>query len=43
MVNRAVEVYGRLDCAINNARIGGAGVPMHEYPEDTWDRNSLGF
>ena len=38
MANRTFETCGRLDCAFNNAGIGGAGVPMHEYPEDTSDR-----
>ena len=28
--------YGRLDCALNNAGIGGA-VILHEFPEDEWD------
>lgn len=38
MINRTVEVYGRLDCAFNNAGIEGAvGVATSDYPEDTWD------
>ncbi len=37
MVTQAVETYGRLDCAFNNAGIGG-GAPLHEYPEQHWDR-----
>jgi NAD(P)-dependent dehydrogenase (short-subunit alcohol dehydrogenase family) len=39
MVLKAVEVYGKLDCAFNNAGIEGAvGLPVVDYPEDTWDR-----
>lgn len=39
LVEHAVETYGRLDCAHNNAGIEGAlGVPFHEYPEEMWDR-----
>ncbi len=37
MVSRAVETYGRLDCALNNAGIAGAfGTPAADYPEDAW-------
>jgi NAD(P)-dependent dehydrogenase (short-subunit alcohol dehydrogenase family) len=38
MVNRAVEMYGRLDCAHNNAGIEGVVAPAAEYPEEQWDR-----
>ncbi len=38
MVDKAVEVYGKLDCAHNNAGIEGVTVPIHEYPEEVWDR-----
>jgi NAD(P)-dependent dehydrogenase (short-subunit alcohol dehydrogenase family) len=38
VVAKAVETYGRLDCAFNNAGIGGAGRPTHEYSEDEWNR-----
>ena len=38
MVNKAVETYGRLDCAHNNAAIEGDITLTHEYSEDTWDR-----
>ena len=38
MVDRVMEVYGRLDCAFNNAGISGGGVPTHEHPEEVWDR-----
>jgi NAD(P)-dependent dehydrogenase (short-subunit alcohol dehydrogenase family) len=41
LVQAAVEGYGRLDCAHNNAGISGstgAAPAPHEYPEDLWDR-----
>jgi NAD(P)-dependent dehydrogenase (short-subunit alcohol dehydrogenase family) len=39
MVDKAVEVYGRLDCAFNNAGIGGTlFTPIAEYSEEAWDR-----
>jgi NAD(P)-dependent dehydrogenase (short-subunit alcohol dehydrogenase family) len=38
LVNRAVETYGRLDCAHNNAGIEGVVAPAAEYPEEQWDR-----
>ena len=43
LVNRAVEIYGRLDCAFNNAGIGPDGkrvpiVPIADCPEEVWDR-----
>jgi NAD(P)-dependent dehydrogenase (short-subunit alcohol dehydrogenase family) len=37
MVAKAVETYGRLDCAFNNAGIGGRGALTHEYTEDQWN------
>ena len=37
-VAKAVETFGRLDCAFNNAGIGGAGKLTHEYSEEEWDR-----
>ena len=37
LMNRAVEVYGRLDCACNNAGIPGLRVPLIEFPEDQWN------
>ena len=39
MVDRAVEAFGRLDCAFNNA--GASGRPrgsMADYSEADWDR-----
>ncbi len=39
LIRQTIEVYGRLDCAFNNAGITGAlGVSTHEYPEEDWDR-----
>ena len=39
LVRTAVDVYGRLDCAFNNAGIAGAiGALTHDYPDDSWDR-----
>lgn len=34
MVKRTVEVYGRLDFAINNAGIEGNYIPLIDYPEE---------
>ena len=37
MISKAVETYGRLDCAHNNAGIlAGPQAPTAEYPEDVW-------
>ena len=37
MITKTVEVFGRLDCAINCAGIAGKhSLPVHEYPEDDW-------
>ena len=39
MVSRAVEVYGRLDCAFNNAGIEGTTlVPTADYTIAAWDQ-----
>ncbi len=39
MIKDAVERYGRVDCAFNNAGIEGVvGVPIHEALESDWDR-----
>ncbi len=38
LVDRVVEEFGRLDCAFNNAGVGGEVQNTHEYPEDDWDR-----
>ena len=38
LIGRAVALYGRLDCAFNNAAVEGAIARMHEYPDQVWDR-----
>jgi NAD(P)-dependent dehydrogenase (short-subunit alcohol dehydrogenase family) len=37
-VAQTLAAYGRLDCAFNNAGIGGAGRLTHEYSEEEWNR-----
>lgn len=38
LVKSAVETFGRLDCAVNNAGIEGALAPTADYPEEDWER-----
>jgi NAD(P)-dependent dehydrogenase (short-subunit alcohol dehydrogenase family) len=43
MVQKCVEIYGRLDFAFNNAGVGPDGArypiaPVTEYPEEAWRR-----
>jgi NAD(P)-dependent dehydrogenase (short-subunit alcohol dehydrogenase family) len=38
MVKRAVDSYGRIDCAFNNAGIEGTLAPLADYPEETFQR-----
>ena len=38
MVNKAVETYGRLDYAHNNAGVAAAVYPVADLPEEDWDR-----
>ena len=38
LVSRTVEIYGRLDCACNNAGIEGEIVPLTEQTEENFDR-----
>jgi NAD(P)-dependent dehydrogenase (short-subunit alcohol dehydrogenase family) len=38
MVKKAVETYGRLDCAHNNAGVEGATGKTADYVEADWDR-----
>lgn len=38
MVQHAVDTYGGLDCAHNNAGITSPMAPLAEYPDDGWDR-----
>ncbi|NTU79235.1 MAG: SDR family oxidoreductase [Chloroflexales bacterium] len=37
LVNSAIETFGRLDIAHNNAGISGAQALLADYPEDVWD------
>lgn len=37
-VARAVALYGRLDCAVNCAGIGGVRAYTAEYPDEVWDQ-----
>jgi NAD(P)-dependent dehydrogenase (short-subunit alcohol dehydrogenase family) len=38
MVQTAVDTYGGLHIAVNNAGIGGAQAPTGEYPIDSWQQ-----
>jgi NAD(P)-dependent dehydrogenase (short-subunit alcohol dehydrogenase family) len=38
LIRFALDHGGRLDCAHNNAGIEGPIGPVHEYPEDAWER-----
>ena len=43
MVEKTVELYGRIDCAFNNAGVGPDGVrigfyPLTELPVEIWDK-----
>ncbi len=38
LVNKSVEAYGRLDCAVNNAGIDGDTAPTADCTKDNWDR-----
>lgn len=38
MVNHTIETYGQLDCAFNNAGIGGDALrPIANHTEENWD------
>ena len=38
LVTRTVEMFGTLDCAVNNAGVfSGNRVPMHEIPDESYD------
>lgn len=38
LVDKAVETYGKLDCAFNNAGIEGELASVADYKEEDWDR-----
>jgi NAD(P)-dependent dehydrogenase (short-subunit alcohol dehydrogenase family) len=38
MVHQTIAVYGRLDCAFNNAGIYGSHASLVEYTETDWDQ-----
>lgn len=38
LVKQTVESYGRLDCAVNNAGIGGLWNPTHTYPAANFEK-----
>ena len=38
LINKAVETYGRLDCAFNNAGIEGEQALTPDCTEENWDR-----
>ncbi|HUF37003.1 MAG TPA: SDR family NAD(P)-dependent oxidoreductase [Anaerolineales bacterium] len=38
MVAAAVERFGRLDIAFNNAGVGGLNTPLKDLPVEDWDR-----
>ena len=38
LIGQAVRSYGQLDCAFNNAGIGGTGASTDQYAEEDWDR-----
>ncbi|TGK29509.1 glucose 1-dehydrogenase [Leptospira gomenensis] len=38
VVETALEKFGRLDFGVNNAGMMGGNFPIHEYPEDVWQK-----
>ena len=38
LVGRAIEAYGRLDYAFNNAGTGGLSATVADFPEEIWDQ-----
>ena len=37
LVEKAVQAFGGLDCAFNNAGVEGKWIPIAEQPEENWD------
>ncbi|HET7036464.1 MAG TPA: glucose 1-dehydrogenase [Thermomicrobiaceae bacterium] len=37
MISRTLDIYGRLDCAHNNAGMIAGDIALEEYTEDLWD------
>ena len=38
LIKKIIDIYGRLDCAHNNAGIEGATLLTGDYTEEEWDR-----
>jgi NAD(P)-dependent dehydrogenase (short-subunit alcohol dehydrogenase family) len=38
MIDKAVDTYGKIDCAFNNAGIEGAWMPIVDQSEEDWDQ-----
>jgi NAD(P)-dependent dehydrogenase (short-subunit alcohol dehydrogenase family) len=38
LIEKTVEAFGRLDCAFNNAGVGGVRARTAKHEEDDWDR-----
>ena len=38
LVTHVTDAYGRLDCAVNCAGVGGGDALTADYPQDRWDR-----
>lgn len=38
LIQQTIAHYGRLDCAVNNAGIGGLWHPSHTYPSDNFEK-----
>ncbi|GAB6012231.1 SDR family NAD(P)-dependent oxidoreductase [Viscerimonas tarda] len=38
VVKKAIQEFGKLNLAFNNAGIGGSNAPIGDYPVDAWDK-----
>jgi NAD(P)-dependent dehydrogenase (short-subunit alcohol dehydrogenase family) len=38
LIEKTIDIYGRLDCACNNAGLGGAASPIADMSEKDWDQ-----